>query len=868
MSMLGISVRKYVVFLIVMITCPEVYCDTHNKNSPISAPDHNELRSASLFYQANGTDWSVETANMIINTRSTHMNWDYTVGLLLEGVLRVYKRTHDQRYLNFINEWAQYHISADGTINANVNSLDNIMPGFTIMHLYRETGIERFRLAAEKLRDRFDTYPRTPDGGFWHRIDYEGQLWLDGLYMGMPFLTTYGQMIGEADYAYTEAIHQFKLHIDYLTDNETGLLLHAFDYDGSAPWALPPSNRTPVAWGRAIGWVMMGLSEILDVIPADFPQRDVIVAQYVAVLESLASYQDPATGLWYQVIDYPDDPDNWLETSCSMMFVFAMHRAIQKGFLDDSYQTNVDLGYNGILTKISEDASKIVHLTDICAGTSVSADIQYYFDRARNTNDNHGLGTFLIMNELVKYDNLPWLGSGQSLSVAPSNLTVNSASGSTGVFTITSNTNWTVGDNASWLSLSATSGTGNGTLTVTTSSGNTSLSSRSANVTFSASSVSSVTVTVTQSGVSPVLTVTPASLTVASLSGSTGVFTITSNTTWTVADNASWLNLSAASGTGNGTLTVTTSSGNTSLSSRSANVTFSASGVSPVTVTVTQSGVSPALTVTPASLTVASLSGSTGVFTITSNTNWTVADNASWLSLSAASGTGNGTLTVTTSSGNTSMSSRSANVTFSASGVTSEIVTVTQSEAAPEIPVLTTISVSEITSTTAVSGGNIIYDGGSSILSHGVCWNTNVNPLIDLDTKTTDGTGSGIYSSNITGLTPGMTYYVRAYATNSVGTGYGEQVTFRSEISTNSTQIQSQKIKIFPNPVSGILTIEYYDDKFESFNILDSRGVILRKEKSITPIQQIDFSKYEPGFYILEFVSSKGEFKRVKLVNR
>jgi hypothetical protein len=195
-------------------------------------------------------------------------------------------------------------------------------------------------------------------------------------------------------------------------------------------------------------------------------------------------------------------------------------------------------------------------------------------------------------------------------------------------------------------------------------------------------------------------------------------------------------------------------------------------------------------------------------------------------------------------------------------------VSVTQSGAEPALPVLTTTSVTEITSTTAVSGGNIISDGGSSIVTRGVCWNTGENPLIILNTKTTDGTGSGIYSSNIGGLTPGTTYYVRAYATNSVGTGYGEQVTFRSWINTNSNQIQFQKIKIFPNPVSGILTIEYYDDNFKSINILDSRGIILRKEKAITPTQQIDFSEFEHGFYILEFVSANGEFKRVKLVNQ
>lgn len=373
--------------------------------------------SANVLISVEEIDWSVEMANMIINTKSTQINWDYTVGLLLEGILRVYKRTGDQRYLNFIKEWAQYHITANGTIMNNpttVNeliNLDNIMPGFTILHLYQETEIERFKLAADKIRNRFDTYPRNPDSCFWHGADLQGELWLDGLYMGMPFLVTYGKMFGDEKYAYREAIRQFKLHIDYLMDKETGLLLHAYDYDGSEPWALPPHNRSPYAWGRAIGWVMMGLTEILDIIPEDFPQRDSIVDQYKTVLKSLAKYQDPTTGLWYQVVDHQNDPGNWLETSCSMMFVYSMSRAIQKGFLDESYSKNVELGYMGVLTKISEDKSNMVYLTDICEGTGVSSDIQYYFDRAKSTNDNHGLGTFLIMNELLGYNNMPWLST-------------------------------------------------------------------------------------------------------------------------------------------------------------------------------------------------------------------------------------------------------------------------------------------------------------------------------------------------------------------------------------------------------------------------------------------------------------------------
>ena len=632
-------------------------------------------------------DWSTELANTIINTRSTSVEWDYTMGLMFEGILRVYKRTNDQRYLNFVQEWAGNHIMADGTIDTPINSLDNFLPGFLLLHLYKETGIEKFKLAADKLRNRFNTYPRTPDGGFWHMTNLEGELWLDGLYMGMPFLTTYGEMFGDQNYTFSEAIHQFKLHIDYLMDDETGLLLHAFDYDGSEPWALPPLKRSPYAWGRSIGWVVMGLSEILDIIPENFPQRNDIVEQYKTVLKALATYQDPATGLWYQVIDHQNDPENWLETSCSMMFVYSMSRAIQKGFLDESYQKNVDSGYIGVLTKISEDQNKMVYLRDICEGTSVSSDIHYYFDRASYTNDDHGLGTFLIMNELIKYNNLPWLGTINSLSVAPSGITV------------------------------------------------------------------------------------------------------------------------------------------------------------------------------------AASSGASGNFNITSNTSWSVTDDAAWLNLSAVSGTGNGTLTATAITSNTSANTRSANLTFSVSGVRSVICTVTQSAGVSAIPELSTTSVSDITTTTATSGGTITSDGGSSVTARGICWSTNENPTVSLDTKTSNGTGVGSFNSYITGLISGMTYYVRAYATNFTGTAYGNQVSFKCDINTNINEIINSEIYMYPNPISGILTIEYLNEDFESISILNSRGTILLKEKVVPPSQHFDFSRYEPGLYILKFVKRKGEVKSAKILN-
>ena len=93
------------------------------------------------------------------------------------------------------------------------------------------------------------------------------------------------------------------------------------------------------------------------------------------------------------------------------------------------------------------------------------------------------------------------------------------------------------------------------------------------------------------------------------------------------------------------------------------------------------------------------------------------------------------------------------------------------------LPTLTTAAITSIETTTAISGGIISSDGASNLTSRGICWSTNTNPTT-ADSKTSDGTGSGTFVSNLTGLLPNTTYYVRAYATNSVGTAYGNQVSF------------------------------------------------------------------------------------------
>lgn len=185
------------------------------------------------------------------------------------------------------------------------------------------------------------------------------------------------------------------------------------------------------------------------------------------------------------------------------------------------------------------------------------------------------------------------------------------------------------------------------------------------------------------------------------------------------------------------------------------------------------------LSVSPSNQNVDYHSGSK-TFSITSNTIWTVSNAATWLTVSTTNGSGNGKL-ISSFTANTSTTSRVATITISGIGVSSQTVTINQSGKSLILPILSTEDISKITKTTAISGGNITSEGLSAVTIRGVCWSTNENPTVALSTKTFDGNGTGSFISTMTGLTEGIIYYVRAYATNSAGTGYGNQISFKYE---------------------------------------------------------------------------------------
>jgi len=337
--------------------------------------------------------------------------WGYAPALFLLGDMNVYQRTHDPKYLAYAKSWMDSHIDAQGNVDVNVQSLDWIMPGNLAVVLYQQTGDVRYKLAADKLAAHFTNYPRISDGGFWHMTDddHAHQLWLDGTYMALPFMLRQASISGSQDKADAEAASQLIIYGNHLRDAHGPLYFHAYDESGKQPWADPVTHQSPEKWGRSIGWYCMALVDALDALPkspaspALRAQRKQLITIVQHMAADLKSLQDPATGLWFQIIDKPTLPGNFLETSSSSMFTYFLDISVKRGYIDHSYRSAAMRGYHGVLTHVVMGADGKFHIVDISEGTNVG-DAAYYLARHRYPDDYHGLGAFLLMNEEVQFN--------------------------------------------------------------------------------------------------------------------------------------------------------------------------------------------------------------------------------------------------------------------------------------------------------------------------------------------------------------------------------------------------------------------------------------------------------------------------------
>lgn len=322
--------------------------------------------------------------------------WHYHQGVFLSGMERCWKATQNEKYYEYLKSYVDSQILPDGSIvDYDITQLDDIQPGILLFNLYEKTGDERYKKALDTLVSHLRTWKKNQKGGFWHKYIYPNQMWLDGLYMGGPIAVQYGSTFGEDSFL-DMATLQALLMEKYMKDEKTGLFYHAWDESKEAQWADPETGRSKELWGRAIGWYTTAILDILDFLPETHKDKNTLVEILKDLLFSLIKYQDISSGRWYQVVDKGSLPDNWLENSCTSLYVYSIAKAIRRGYLDKHYIQFAWKGYQGVIDTLKFNENGDVLVGDICVGTGVG-DYAHYIARPTSINDLHGAGAFILM---------------------------------------------------------------------------------------------------------------------------------------------------------------------------------------------------------------------------------------------------------------------------------------------------------------------------------------------------------------------------------------------------------------------------------------------------------------------------------------
>lgn len=318
----------------------------------------------------------------------------YHQGVFLSGVHKVWEICREEKYYQYVKDWVDSCINEDGEIlQFDRGQLDDLQPGILLFPLMENTPDPRYKKALEVLMAILKEFPRNREGGFWHKDVCQDQMWLDGLYMGGPIAAEYSVKFDAPEYMEI-SVEQALLMEKKTRDEKTGLWYHAWDSEKKRPWADPETGLSPEFWGRSIGWVPVAILDELDFLPANHPKRAELERLVRELMTAVCRYQSEQ-GRWYQVVDKGGNSGNWLETSCSCLFVAAVCKAVRKGILSGDFMQYAEKGYKGVISSLGWDGEDLL-VGDVCVGTGVG-DYKHYCDRPTSVNDLHGVGAFLIM---------------------------------------------------------------------------------------------------------------------------------------------------------------------------------------------------------------------------------------------------------------------------------------------------------------------------------------------------------------------------------------------------------------------------------------------------------------------------------------
>ncbi len=260
-------------------------------------------------------------------------SWCYEDGVIHRGLLCLFEATGDDRWSAHLHRLIDAQVGPDGALagyDPQEYNIDHILAGRSLFPLAERTKDPRYGAAAERLMGQLATHPRIPAGNYWHKKRYPHQVWLDGLYMGLPFQIEYAQA-RRRPALITDALQQFSTALA-LTATPGGLFVHGYDDSREQRWADPATGKSPAVWARAVGWLAMALVDALTLLPDD-EATATLRLRARALLRAVAARQT-ASGLWMQVLDEPALEGNYEESSASAMFAYAFLRAARLGLAE------------------------------------------------------------------------------------------------------------------------------------------------------------------------------------------------------------------------------------------------------------------------------------------------------------------------------------------------------------------------------------------------------------------------------------------------------------------------------------------------------------------------------------------------------
>ena len=374
-----------------------------------------EAHTGGPMDSATALEWSVRLAESAIERVGPSLEhgrfdsvlhrsarWSYTTGLLVQALDDLSAATGDPKFATWGKATLDSYVTDDGrilTYDPLLYNIDHVNPGKMLLRYLERTGDDKYQKAADAIRAQLTDHPRTSEGAFWHKKRYPWQLWLDGVYMGMPFLAHYG-LIQNDMHAIEEAVGEAIIADARLRDAETGLYYHAWDEKAEQVWADPDTGLSNFFWSRGMGWYAAALVDLLDFVPEDRTDLREPLIEIIGRFADTILLQR-VDGVWYQVTDMPQATGNYPEASGSSMFVYMLAKAVNKGYLDAGYQDDVAASFTRLVEEFANvHTSGLVSLKNVCrvAGLGFGRDgsYRYYMSEPIVSNDPKGVGPFIM----------------------------------------------------------------------------------------------------------------------------------------------------------------------------------------------------------------------------------------------------------------------------------------------------------------------------------------------------------------------------------------------------------------------------------------------------------------------------------------